>query len=371
MFAGGLIAVLAAGVLVAGCGLPHRDQTPANPVARSARPAPLVAVLDAPFGSVPNWVRLVGLDGVEAARLPLPDDAEAVAVGGPRVLVAGGGRLLGATLGVIPPTSLTRIGTLPADGPDELVRGLVVSPDGNRWLYASVTQAGDGTVTSRIHLGGVGRGDRVVGEHTESGHALQPVAWTAGGAVVADEPVGIGGYILFRRTFGATSVLDVGSGALHPLTGADCAFSDLAADGSVACIVDGREGPNTGGPVRLRLRPASGPAVEVRLPDTVRQAGAAYFSPTDPWVTLASSPATAAADEPVTDELVDRRDGSVHPLPVSGLIFVGWLPGDRILADRPGGIQGGDPGSWMVIPAAGATRLSTAATAVGVLNEGG
>jgi hypothetical protein len=193
------------------------------------------------------------------------------------------------------------------------------------------------------------------------------VAWTAGGAVVADEPVGIGGYILFRRTFGATSLIDVDSGALRPLTGADCAFNDLAADGAVACIVDGREGPNTGGPVRLRIRPSAGPAVEVRLPSGVQQAGAAYFSPGGPWMTLASSPATAAADEPVTDELVDRHDGSVHPLPVSGLIPVGWLPGDRILADRPSGIQGGDPGTWMIVPAAGATRLSTAATAVGVL----
>jgi hypothetical protein len=34
----------------------------------------------------------------------------------------------------------------------------------------------------------------------------------------------------------------------------------------------------------------------------------------------------------------------------------------------PSGIEGGDPGSWMVIPAAGSTRLSTAATAVGVLD---
>jgi hypothetical protein len=33
----------------------------------------------------------------------------------------------------------------------------------------------------------------------------------------------------------------------------------------------------------------------------------------------------------------------------------------------PSGIEGGDPGSWMVIPAAGSTRPSTTATAVGVL----
>jgi hypothetical protein len=193
------------------------------------------------------------------------------------------------------------------------------------------------------------------------------VAWTAGGAVIGDEPVGIGGYILFRRTFGPTSLLDLASGALRPLTGEGCAFSDLAADGAVACIVDGREGPNTGGPVRLRIQPPAGPPVEVRLPASEQQAGAALFAPDSPWVTLASSPATADSSEPVTDVLVDRRDGSVHPLPASGLIPVAWLPGDHILADRPSGIEGGDPGTWMIVPAAGATRLSTATTALGML----
>jgi hypothetical protein len=367
MVPGRMIAALGAAVLAAGCGQPHRDPGPAGPVSRSAQATPLVAVLDAPFGSVPNTLRLVGLDGVEAARMPLPDDAEAIAVGGRRVLVAGGGRLLGAEVTGSVPTALAPLGTTGASGPDELVRGLVISPDGHRWLFASVAQHGDGTITSRVHLGGVGGADRVVVERTAPGRALQPLAWTAGGAVVGDEPVGIGGYILFRHSFGPTSLLDVDKGTLRPLTAEGCAFSDLAADGSVACVVDGREGPNGGGPVRLRIQPPTGAPVEVRLADTERQAGAAYFAPDGPWVTLASSPATAAASEPVTDALVDRRDGSVHPLPASGLVPVGWLPGGRILADRPTGIEGGDPGTWMITPAAGATRVSTAPYALGLL----
>jgi hypothetical protein len=366
--AGRMIAALAACVLAAGCGQHGHDPGPAGPVSRAAQaPPPLVAVLDSPFGSVPNSLRLVGLDGVEAARLPLPDDAEAVAVSGRRVLVAGAGRLLGTTVGASVPAALAPVETLPADGPDALVRGLVISPDGRSWLFASVIQHGDGTITSRIHRGGAGEPDRVLVEHTAVGRALQPVAWTAGGAVVGDEPVGIGGYVLFRRTFGPTSLLDAGSGVLHPLTGEDCAFSDLAADGSVACIVDGREGANGGGPVRLRIQPRSGTPVEVRLPPEDQQAGAALFSPDGAWVTLAGSPATAAENEPVTDLLVDRRDGSIHPLPASGLIPVAWLPGDRILADRPTGIDGGDPGTWILIPTAGASRLSTAPVALGPL----
>ena len=374
MVPGRAVAALAACTLaagaVAGCGGTPRTPGPASQVARTAPPAPLAVVLDGPFGTVPNWVRLVGLDGVEAARLPLPDNAEAVAAGGHRVLVAGGGHLLGADLTAGLPAALGTVASLPADGPDELVRGLVLSPDGTRWLYASVVQHGDGTLTSRIHLGGIGRSDRVVVERTAEGRAVQPVAWTAGGAVVGDEPVGIGGYILFRRTFGPTSLLDLDSGALQPLTPESCAFSDLAADGSVACVVDGREGPNSGGPVRLRIQPRSGPAVEVALPAAVQQAGAAYFSPVDSSVTLASSPATGATDEAVTDMLVDRRDGSVHVLPVSGLIPVAWLPGGRILAHRPSGVGGGDPGTWMIDPTAGATRLSTGTEAVGEAGMG-
>jgi len=336
-------------------------------VSRPAQPAPLVAVLDAPFGSVPNSLRLVGLDGVEAARLALPDSAEAVATGGHRLLVAGGGQLLGATSGGSASTSLSPVSTLPPGGADALVRGLVISPDGGSWLFSMVVQHDDGTITSRIYLGGEGTAARLLVEHTAPGRALQPVAWTAGGPVISDEPVGIGGYVLFRRTFGPTSLLDVSSGALHPLTGEDCAFSDLAADGAVACIVDGREGPNGGGPVRLRIQPRTGAPIEVRLPAGEAQAGAAYFSPDSPWVTLASSPATASSSEPVTDVLVDRRDGSVHPLPASGLIPAGWLPGGRILADRPTGIEGGDPGTWAITPEAGSTRLSTAPLTLGLL----
>jgi hypothetical protein len=46
---------------------------------------------------------------------------------------------------------------------------------------------------------------------------------------------------------------------------------------------------------------------------------------------------------------------------------VAWLPGDRILADRPTGIDGGDPGTWTIALNAGASRLSTAPVALGVL----
>ncbi len=366
--AGRIIAALAAAVLAAGCGQPARPGGPASPVPRTSQALPLVAVLDAPFGSVPNSVRLVGLDGVEAARIRLPDDAEAVAVGARRVLVAGGGRLLGAEeSGGTAPTALSTVETLSADGSDALVRGLVVSPDGRRWLYSTVVQHDDGTVTSRLHLGGAGGPDRVLTERTAPGRALEPVAWTAGGAVVGDEPLGIGGYVLFRRTFGPTSLLDVDSGRLSPLTAESCAFSDLAADGTLACVVGGREGPNDGGAVTLRIVPRSGPAVEVRLGASERQAGAAYFDPDGRWVSLASSPATGDASEPVTDVLVDRRDGSVHPLLATGLIPVGWLPGGRLLTDRPTGIEGGDPGTWMVAPGSGATRLSTGPLALGLL----
>ena len=66
-----------------------------------------------------------------------------------------------------------------------------------------------------------------------------------------------------------------------------------------------------------------------------------------------------------------RRRGGLSlrsgPRTASGLIPVAWLPGDRVLADRPSGIEGGDPGTWMITPAAGSTRLSTAPLALGLL----
>lgn len=360
--------LLAAALTLAACAPPHRAEVrTGSPATAAASPTgqlaqPLVAVLDHPFGAAPNTLRLLRTDGVEVAELPVDPDAEAITAAGPRLLVAGSGRITtverDGSSGVLP--------SLPGDPGVDLVRGLVANPAGAAWLWSSVAQSDSGA-RSRLYLGGPSVPSALLLDRTEVGRALQPVAWTAGGAVVSDEPLGIGGYVLFRRTFGATSVLDLGTHALVPLTDAGCAFSDLGADGTVACVSDGREGPHGDGPVSLHLLRTGHAPVVVALPASVQQAGLALFRPSGGVVTLAMSPALGEGQEKIETDLVDVASGARKVFGPDGIMPAAWLPDGRLLAVRLPGVEGGDAGTYVVSSDGSAVLISPASTVVGVL----
>ena len=203
------------------------------------------------------------------------------------------------------------------------------------------------------------------------GTALQPVAWTAGGPVLSEEPLGIGGYVLFRRTFGAATRLDLSTRTLQPLTGSDCAFSDLAADGSLACVVDGREGPHGAGPVTLHVVRHGLRPLDIVLPASVQQAGAAFFSPSGDVLSLGTSPALGEGQEQVETDLVNLATGARHALGPAGVMPAGWLPDGRLVATRLPGVAGGAAGTYLVARDGTTTVVSTAWTVVGVLRQTG
>lgn len=366
--AGGRWLVVAAVAILVGCGPKTAD------VPRGAEAAPpgqgsrtptqaLVAVLDQPLGVVPNAVRFVDLGGRTVGSSPLAADTEALASAGDRLLVAGGGRLAA----IRATGSVDDLGRLVDDLPGWLVRGLVASPNGQYWAWSVVTQDPDGVVHVRLDLGSA-TGIRTILARDELRRALQPIAWTTGGLVVADEPVGIGGYVLFRRAFGPTAILDPTTGSLRPLTDDACAFSDLAPDGRVACIVDGREGPHDAGPVRLRVLRPGAPPLDVPLAPSVAQAGAALFSPDGTTLTLATSPALANGAERIDMALVDATTGALRPLPTSGLTPVVWLDDRHLVATRPPGSAGGTPGTYVVALDGSLIRLSSSPTFVGLVH---
>jgi hypothetical protein len=336
--------------------------TPATPAA-TATPAAhstLLAVLDHPFGAAPNTLRLLRPDGGgEVAHASIDPDAEAVATSGSEVLVAGPGQLhaLGPNGTVVAQVSFP--------GAD-LVRGLAGDPTGTRWLWGTVAQAG-GVAKSTLYAGSPTGTPTPVLSHSAPGKAMQPLAWTAGGPVVSEEPLGIGGYVLFRRTFGSAGLLDMDSHSVKPLTDTACAFSDMAADGSVACVLNGREAPNNGGTVTLRVIRPGRATLNVPLGASVAQAGAALFSPDGTTLSLATSPALGEGQEQVTMELVDVATGAHHAVGAAGLMPVCWMPDGRLAAVRLPGVAGGDVGTYLVDSGGRTTLVTTASTVVGIV----
>jgi hypothetical protein len=355
--------IVVCALAVVGCAPPHGGAVPRSLSSASPSPTPetLVALLDRPFGAAPNTLRLLRTDGVEVAETSVDPDAEAIAVAGSRVLMAGSGQLRAidrdGTASALP--------TVPAAADGSLIRGLVASPDGSRWMWASVVQSDRG-VDSRLYEDSAGTAPALLLQRHETGSALQPVAWTAGGVVVSDEPLGIGGYVLFRRTFGVASLLGA-AGHMVQLTAGDCAFSDLAADGSVTCIRNGREGPHTDAPVSLLIQRPGNIQVTVDLPATVAQAGDAYFRPDGAVVSLGISPALGEGSEQIETDLVDATSGARHAFGPTGIMPAGWLPDGRLLAVRLPGVAGGPAGTFVVAADGTATQISTAATVIGIL----
>jgi len=346
-------------VLLVACGHPAQGEPP--PSSPTPRPAAgVVAVLDAPLGALGNTVRVLREDGGLVSAAPLPDGSEAVALAGTRVLVAGSGRLWGLDAGAV----LRDLGGL-GDEPDTLTRGLVASPDGHHWMWASVSQDDSGTVHDTLRVAGDGMPPHALLTRTETGAALQPVAWTGAGVVVADEPLGIGGYVIFRREFGPTSLLDPVTATLRPLLGDDCAYSDTGPTGSTACVVDGHEGPHGDGPVTLHLISAGGGSLTRSLPGDIAQAGAAWFSPDGGRVTLASSPALATDSEVVHCMVLDTATARTAAGCPDGLIPAGWLAADSFAAFRTPSTGGGDPGTYVVHGDGTATRLTSGSQVVG------
>jgi hypothetical protein len=366
-----------AGALVAACGPGRgtvvststpRPATPAaaaspTPPATPAYAGPLVAVLDHPFGADPNTLRLLRPDGTEAAHVALDPDAEAVATSGSLVLVAGAGKLHAYSRDGLTAAQMS----LPGDTSTSLVRGLIGDTTGAHWLWSSVAQT-SGSAVSSVYAAGGSAPPALVMKRTQNGTALQPVAWTAGGPVVSEEPLGIGGYVLFRRTFGAASRIDPTTGAVSALTPGNCAFSDMSADGTVACVLDGREGPQHGsGPVTLRILRPGHAATDVSLPAGMAQAGAAFFSADGSTLSLAMSPALGEGQEQIETDLVDVATGARHTFGPAGLIPNAWMPDGSLLAVRLPGVTGGDAGTYLVARNGTASLLCTASTVIGVL----
>jgi hypothetical protein len=119
--------------------------------------------------------------------------------------------------------------------------------------------------------------------------------------------------------------------------------------------------------VSLHLRHAGRADMVVRLPETVRQAGAALFAPGGRVLSLATSPALGEGAERIEMDLVDVATGTRRVFGPAGLMPVQWLDGGSLVAVRLPGVAGGAAGTYVVDRAGDATLVAAASTVVGVV----
>lgn len=356
-------------LLVAGCG--NSVTPPANathtPTPR-ASPAPTLLVVADPSpysGQTPASVRFFKIDGTELSHVTLATNDQVVAAAGARVFVLGtNGKLRG----------LHRDGSF-EDLADFGNGGaaFAASPDGTRWLWSTSSSDGN-TISSAIHLGGLGVTPRIIQSASTSmsggARALRPYEWTTVGAFVEHGAVGIGGYIPYLAATGPVDQLDVDTGTATPIaSSATCSFSDMSADGTIACFPQKTQHT-------LRLVRRDGSVVDIPL-STPRfnLTGDAYFSQGGQLLTVAGAVGVGfSGQERYGTDLVKPSDASISRISLEGVRPAGfmraacWLADGSFVVYRPDNTADA-PGVFIVAPSGASTQISKSGVPVGVLTS--
>ena len=225
--------MLLVGLLLVACGgtaRPSPSPTPPQP-SPTPTPQPLVAVLQT--GSPDYILRLVTLQGQEVARTLVSKNVAIAGTGGDEVGFVDRGKM----------QALRRDGQVLQLGTMQGWKGgrVLLSPDGQHWMWTTYNQESAGTVHSFLYLD-----DRLVADAAEpAGRWLEPVAWTARGVVLEQAMLGIGGYDPYDLVTGPTMLIQPqqqtpGSAPTgQQLTPQTCLYADLASDGTIACRTPG------------------------------------------------------------------------------------------------------------------------------------
>lgn len=318
-------------------------------------------------------LKLLTPDGRELNTLTLIAGAQLVGVGGPRVVVLEAG---GVLKGVRSDGAVEQLGNLGAG-----VGQVVLSPDGTRWLWNTTDNPAPNpgtTVRSEIHLGGIGLTPRVVETASSTVAHLVPVQWTAGGAVIVHQAIGLGGRFLFPYPGGPIDVLDPDTGSVRAVSQTNrCTFWDLKADGTVACL-GGSGILGASRKLELDLISSSGHVGSFGLPSDrfPDQAGLTFFAPSGSALTVVARQGPDANGQISQDTyLFNTSDGSLTRFGPAGYApaigAASWLPdGSLVVTTLPGGL-GTPPGAYLVSPTGVLTTLSSTGYPVGVIEPSG
>ena len=358
--------LIAVGFVLTACGsevrsLSNSGSSPGSSPA-STQKASLIVVSDKPAGpdesSSSINLRLVRPDGSQAQQLTVKQGAAVLAARGERIFIKEGSAL----------KALHKDGTVETLGDlgASNILAFVASPDGNRWMWGTEES------TSQVHIAGTGMNPRVVAESNDPRTSVEPFSWTPVAPFVAHATTGLGDRV-FTPAAGPVEKLDPATFTLQPIAHTDqCAFSDMARDGTVACV---RRLTDPNPPPRLMLMSPDGKTQTIKLnPSNFPEEGDAYFSQDGRLVTIAGSTGYgnhSGPDHNVTD-LVTAKDGSIRRLadglrPSSDLNWQTWLDDGSLVLWRPEGAAGGPAGVFVVSPAGSAKQISKGGFAVGLI----
>ena len=332
----------------------------------------------APTVDQPGAINLFSADGKPGAVLPLKPGSSVLAAAGSRIFIRAADGSLDALKGdgsvevlETAPSTLTGIG------------GLVASPDGKRWVWASQTSD---TTSQSIYVAGDGLAARKLATFPYA-TVLETYAWTAAGIFLDSLPSDFFGYRPFNTTFGAAGGvrrLDGNDGTITIVATPDCSFSDEAAGGSIACFA---RLPNYLQPTRhtLRIISSTGKSTDLSLAvPRFNFVGDAYFSPDGSILTVAgatgvgdTSPQSGSTNpkpEEYGTDLVQTIDGSIARFGPTGtrpaMGTQSWLPDGRLVLWRPDSV-GGTAGLFVLDPhgAGQAVEIEVSGTPIGYLSS--
>jgi hypothetical protein len=321
----------------------------------------LLVTYSSAAASTPPVVWFFNLAGEQVGQVTLATNSYVAGVAGSRVFVM---TQSGSLSAIHPDGSSEALGELGTTAP------FTPSPDGKRWVWATSETQGNLTA-SAIHLGGDGIQPRVIETATEPYRALQPYEWTATGLFVERGAMGIGGYIPYLPATGPVDEVDVKNNSVKPVAGSEkCAFSDMAADGTVACF------PQT--PHTLRLQYADGRTNDIGLATPrFNFSGDAYFDANGQQLTVGGATgqgAEVANGEQYATDLVKTGDASISRLSLGGVRPVEfnragcWLPDGSLLVYRPSGSADGVPETFIYHSAGTTTTIATPGMPLGFVS---
>lgn len=334
----------------------------ASPLASPSPAAAQTAIVElsmAPNSTGPVTVHWVGTDGKELASQQLPTTEAVLGSGGSRVLVY---RNDGHVLELHTDGSTTDLGggmpSTSAPGTTSVPVRALVSPDGSRWIWSTMTNLGS-SFTSHIWLGADGQAPREVTKATEDGRALQPYSWTLPNPLIVHQAVGIGGYILFNEAHGNVEQLDLASGKLtmvgppsNGAGGSSAGVLDLAGNGAVAYT-------QTQGSTAFVV--VNGPGQRGLSADVPasNQTGGLLFDAGSSHLVYATATAGGPPHQRFETDIIDLNTGAKQKFGPADLRPAAWLPDGRLVEFRTSSDGDGSPGTYLVSLDGTATQISS------------